>query len=142
MYDEVKAIHLLLAIVASLVTFTISAGERPAGISKQIVNVSALENVSGHNLTAVTIELDPGISVPSHTHAGFVFVYMLEGTVRSQLNHGEAVEYSTGQSWTEPLGTIHSLTHNSGTTDKAKFLALIIAKDGAKLTNFKKVNHR
>jgi len=136
MYDKVKTINLLLPLIASLVTFTVTAGERPAGISRQIVNISTLDNISGHSLTAVMVELDPGVIAPSHTHSGFVFVYVLQGTVRSQLNHGDAIEFSTDQSWTEPPGTTHSLTHNPSTTDKAKFLAVFVAKDGSNLTNF------
>ncbi len=136
MYDNVKVHSYILALVVSLVTLTVTAGERPSGISQQIINTSALKDASGRNLTAVLVKLDPGASVPSHTHAGFVFVYLLEGTVRSQLNHGEIVKYTAGQSWTEPPGTIHSLSHNPSTTDKAKLLAVFVVKDGEKLTNF------
>lgn len=140
MYAKVKAIHWLPVVVSSLVIFTATAGERPAGVSQKIVHGSALENVSGHKLTAVVVELDPGVSVPTHSHAGFVFVYVLEGTVLSQLNHGEIVEFSTGQSWIELPGTIHSRSHNPSTTDPVKLLAVFIAKDGSELTTFE-VNH-
>jgi len=141
MYYKISVNHLLLLVVVCLVSLTLTAGERPAGVSQQIVNVSTLENISGKELTAVTVELDPGVSVPIHSHAGFVFVYVLEGTVRSQLNNGEVVEFSTGQSWTEPPGTIHSLSHNPSTTDKVKLLAVFVANNGSKLTNFKQTNH-
>jgi len=136
MFEKVNTIHLLLAVVATLVTFTVTAGERPAGVSQKIVNVSALEASSGDKFTAVMVELDPGVSVPTHNHAGFVFVYVLAGTIRSQLNNGEVVEFTTGQSWTEPPGTVHSFSHNPSMTNKVKLLAVFIAKDGSKLTNF------
>ena len=136
MYDRVKTTSLLLTLVAGLATFAVAADKPPAGISHQPVNVSALANVPGHNLTAVVVELAPGTTVPSHTHAGFVFAYVLEGTVRSQLNSAAAMEFTAGESWTEPAGTVHSLTHNPSATDRVKLLAVFVAKDGAKLTNF------
>jgi len=65
-----------------------------------------------HNLTAVVVAFEPRVSAPSHTHGGFVFVYVLEGTVRSQLDNGEVQDFKKGDSWIEPPGTIHSETHN------------------------------
>lgn len=134
MNDTVKTRLLLLTLVTSLAAFPVSADERPTGVSIQVAGTAALANVPGHNLTAVIVELAPGITVPSHQHAGFVFVYVLEGTVRSQLNNDPAAEFRTGQSWMEPPGTVHALTHNPSATEKAKILAVFVAKEGAQLT--------
>lgn len=136
MYDKVKTTSVLLTLFAGLATFVVTADEPSAGISRQLAGLSTLANVPGHTLTAVVVELAPGVTAPSHTHAGFVFVYVLEGTVRSQLNSAATVEFTTGESWTEPPGTVHSLTHNPSATDKAKLLAVFVAKDGAELTNY------
>jgi len=136
MHRKVKVVFYFLALVFSLVTSVVIASERPVGVSKKIINISDLENVTGHNLTAITVVLEPDVRVPTHIHAGFVFLYVLEGAVRSQLNHGEVVLFTTGQSWVEPPGTIHSLTHNPSTTEKAKILAVFVAKEDSTLTNF------
>ena len=87
-----------------------------------------------YSLTAVVVQLAPGARVPSHHHAGFVFAYVLSGTVRSQLNDGPAVDYRIGQSWVEPPGTHHSLTANPSEIDTASLLAVFVASSGAKLT--------
>jgi len=136
MDNKLKLIYCIFTVIISLLSFTISADERPLGVHQQIISVSTLENIPGHNLTSVIVELNPGVIVPTHTHSGFVYVYVLEGTVRSQLDQGKTVEFSVGQSWTEPPGMIHSITQNPSTTDKVKFLAVLVTKDGAELTHF------
>ena len=51
-------------------------------VSRQLIASEFLPNVPGHKLTAVTIELKPGVSVPAHRHEGFLFVYVwLRGTL-------------------------------------------------------------
>jgi quercetin dioxygenase-like cupin family protein len=100
------------------------------------VNASPLANLPGNTLTAVTVELAPGALLAPHTHAGFVFAYVLDGTVHSQLDQGETVEYTIGQSWIEPPGTVHALTQNPSTTQTATIFAVFVAEDGAELTHF------
>lgn len=125
-----------MILVTLLIANTSTANGHPVGVDQNIIQISPLEHIAGHNLTAVEVEIAPGKSAPSHIHAGFVFVYVLEGTVRSQLNNSETLEFTKGQTWIEPPGTIHSLTQNPSATDKAKLLAVFIAKKGAKLTEF------
>ena len=134
MYNRITTTRLLL-MFAALASFAVAADDRSTGSTNELVSVSPLANVPGHSLTAVLVELAPGLTVPSHTHAGFVFVYVLEGTARSQLNHGETVEYVAGQSWVEPPGTIHSLALNPSMTETTKLLAVFVAMDGAELTH-------
>ena len=121
--------------VAAFASFTLAAQEHSTGSNNTLISVSQLANVPGHSVTAVEVDLAPGLISPTHTHAGFVFVYVLKGTVRSQLNQGEIVEYVAGQSFVEPVGTVHSLTQNPSTTDTAKLLAIFVAKDDAELTH-------
>ncbi len=97
-----------------------------------------MSNIPEHNLTAVTVQLEPGVTVPTHAHSGFVFVFVLEGTIVSQLNNNEIVEYKAGESWVEPPNTIHSLTKNPSQTAKVKLLAIFVAKEDAKLTIMEK----
>lgn len=128
----------LLLIITSLTSLTTIADERPTGIDSKQISVSALDHIPGYQLAAKTVELAPGASAPSHRHAGFVFVYVLKGTIRSQLNDEITTEFTAGESWVEPSGTVHSLTHNPSITDTAKLLAVFVSKEGALLTDFSK----
>ena len=92
----------------------------------------------GRSLTAVQVNLPPGSKVASHHHAGSVFAYVLEGTVRSQLDDGEVLDYQPGQYWVEPPGTRHTLTENPSETLPARLLAVFIAPTGAQLTTYDK----
>ena len=103
------------------------------GITHQLVTVQKLPNVPGDSLTAVRVDLAPGALSPSHRHPGFVFAYVLSGTVRSKLNDGPAVDYKAGQSWVEPPGTLHTLTQNPSAAEPASLLAVWVAPDGAEL---------
>jgi quercetin dioxygenase-like cupin family protein len=134
MHEQVKIIVLVLLLNSGLLAPAAMRAEPATDVSRQLVGAEALPNVPGHKLTAVTIELGPGISVPSHVHDGFVFVYVLEGSIRSQLDDAEAIDYRSGDSWVEPPGTIHALTQNPSKTDIAKILAIFVAREGAQLT--------
>ena len=92
----------------------------------------------GRSLTAIVVALVPGGKAASHRHAGIVFAYVLEGTVRSQLNGGDVIEYSAGQSWVEPPGTVHTRTEHPSQTMPARHLAVFIAPTGAQLTTVDK----
>ncbi len=93
-----------------------------------------LPNVPGNTLTAVQVVVEPGASMPSHHHAGFVYAYVLSGKIRSQIGGGKARTYKTGQSWTEPPGSKHTLFENASKKKRAKVLAVFVAPDGAQLT--------
>jgi len=109
--------------------------EQPASsVGRTPVASRELPGDPGRSLTAIVVELPPGIKVGSHQHAGTVFAYVVEGSVRSQLNDGEVVEYKTGQSWMEPPGTTHSLTENPSPSAPARLLAVFVAPTGAQLT--------
>ena len=61
------------------------------------------------SLSAVVVALASGAKVGSHHHAGMVFAYVLEGTVRWQLNGGEVIEYRAGRYRVESPGAEHTL---------------------------------
>jgi len=110
--------------------------EKSSEVSEAPVTSRVLPNDPGRTLTAVLVELAPGAKAGSHHHAGIVFAYVLEGTIRSQLNKGEVVEYRAGQYWVESPGAEHTLTQNASQTLPARLLAVFIAPTGAQLTTY------
>lgn len=114
------------------------ARENSSGITLTSVTSQVLPHDSGTTLTAVVVNLAPEAHTASHRHAGIVFVYVLEGTVRSQLNSGEIIEYRAGESWSEAPGTVHSFMENPSHAVPARLLATIIAPSGAQLTTYDK----
>ena len=113
-------------------------GKNSIGMTLTSVTSQVLPDDPGTTLTAVVVNLAPEAKSASHRHAGTVFVYVLEGIVRSQLNSGEIIEYRAGQSWSEAPGTVHSFMENPSQTTPARLLATIIAPTGAQLTTYDK----
>lgn len=114
------------------------AGETADGMTLTPITAELLPDDPEQTLTAVIVNLAPNARSASHRHAGIVFVYVLEGIVRSQLDSGELIEYRAGQSWSEPPGTVHSFMENPSRTLPARLLATIIATTGAQLTTYGK----
>lgn len=138
---RIRIVKMLLAAV--LLSFGGLAGasdtqgcETSCGVTLTPVTSQTLPDDPGRTLTAVVVNLAPDARTASHRHAGIVFVYVLEGAVRSQLNSGEVIEYRAGQSWSEPPGTVHSFMENPSRTAPARLLATIIAPTGAQLTTY------
>ncbi len=125
---------LLFIAVAGWIPSVSLADETRNGVTRHLLAEETLPIIPGHTLTAVTVQLDPGnISAP-HKHNAFVFVYLLEGKVRSQLDSETPVDYTAGESWIEPPGAVHTLTQNLSETETAKMLVVFVSKNGAKLT--------
>ena len=113
---------------------TSEAVEATKPVERNLLLKETMSNLEGHDLTAVTVALAPGVTVPSHRHEGFVFVYVLEGIVQSQLDSAKTEIYREGDSWVEPPGVVHTLTRNASNEHSAKILAVFVAKAGARLT--------
>ena len=124
-----------------LTTFSVPYLVMAEDVFRKFISEDELPHIPGQKVTSVTVELAPGVSVPAHRHEAFVYVYVLEGTVRSQLDDGEVIEYKTGDSWVEPPNVLHSLTQNASENENAKILAVFIAENGAKLTTSGEISH-
>jgi quercetin dioxygenase-like cupin family protein len=94
----------------------------------------AVPNLPGKTLTAISVVFPPGAVSAPHRHGGaFLYAYVLEGAVRSQIE-GQAVHvYKTGESWTEKPGDHHVLTENASSTAPARLLVVFVADTGAPL---------
>lgn len=102
------------------------AAEAPAKVT--VVYDHALPNVPGKSIRGVLVEYAPGGSSPAHLHpkSAFIYVTVLEGAVRSQVNDGPVVTYTAGQNFTELPGDRHSVSANASQTEKARLLAVFV----------------
>lgn len=123
-----------LAVFGVLVNSAPDAQAANSGVSRELLIKEPLPDFPGRVVTALTIEIAPGTLVGPHRHGGLVYVYLLEGRVRSQLNGEASKDYVAGQSWIEPAGILHSKTENLSSTEPAKFLAVIYSKVDATIT--------
>jgi quercetin dioxygenase-like cupin family protein len=93
-----------------------------------------LPNVQGKTFTSAIVSFPPGAHAQPHRHGqAFVYAYVLEGTVRSQVDNKPVGTFRPGQSWVEQPGAHHVLTENISSTEVAKLLVVFVADTGAEL---------
>jgi quercetin dioxygenase-like cupin family protein len=110
------------------------AGEAAAGNKVELVNSYAIPDMPGKRVTVVRVTYGPGGFTPAHRHGGIVTAYITKGQIRSQLNDGPVEIFDVGQSFFEPLGTIHRVSANASNTEWAELIAVFVADEGAQLT--------
>jgi quercetin dioxygenase-like cupin family protein len=93
-----------------------------------------LPHVKGKTFTSMIVYFPPHARAAPHRHgSAFVYAYVLQGTVRSQLAGQPVRTYHQGQNWVEQPGSHHLLTENTSPTKPAKLLVIFISNTGAKL---------
>jgi quercetin dioxygenase-like cupin family protein len=94
----------------------------------------ALPNVKGKTFTSAIVDFPPDARAKPHRHGqAFVYAYVLQGTVRSQLAGKPVTTYHQGENWVEQPGAHHVLTENTSRTERAKLLVVFVSDTGAKL---------
>ncbi|MEU9978857.1 cupin domain-containing protein [Streptomyces sp. NPDC051014] len=110
-----------------------SSSTRPTDHLDLLVQ-QALPNVKGKTFTSAIVDLPPDARAAPHRHGqAFVYAYVLEGTVRSQLADKPVTVYHQGQNWVEEPGAHHLLTENTSRTKAAKLLVVFVSDTGASL---------
>jgi quercetin dioxygenase-like cupin family protein len=93
-----------------------------------------LPNVEGKTFTSAIVTFPPAARAVPHRHGdAFVYAYVLEGAVSSQLEGEDAHVYHQGENWSEPPGAHHLATENTSPTEPAKLLVVFIATTGEQL---------
>ena len=109
----------------------VATGHRPGS---HVLNKDMMPNFPGNSLTSMTIELKAGqVSLP-HRHAGFLFVYVLEGEVNSQLGDGPVTLYKAGESWVETPRILHGVAESASETESAYILVVFVGPDDEPLS--------
>ncbi|WP_188188447.1 cupin domain-containing protein [Nonomuraea sp. SYSU D8015] len=93
-----------------------------------------LPNVRGKTFTSAIAAFPPGSRAVPHRHGNtFVYAYVLEGTLRSQISGEPVRTFRQGEYWVEPPGAHHVLTENISRTKPAKLLVIFISNTGDKI---------
>jgi quercetin dioxygenase-like cupin family protein len=106
---------------------------RPTETLKPLLQ-QALPNVKSKTFTSVIVDFPPNARAMPHRHGqAFVYAYVLDGTVRSQLERKPVTTYHQGENWVEQPGAHHVLTENTSRTKPAKLLVVFVSNTGDKL---------
>lgn len=119
--------------LAALVFLALSAAPDEAAASDAVVAelmARDLIGMPGKEVTLETVEYPPGGKSPPHRHHAQVFVYVLEGSLRMQVQGSPAVTLGPGGTFYESPEDVHSVSENASRTRPAKFLVVMV-KDKA-----------
>lgn len=94
-----------------------------------------ISNIPHKSVRSFIVDYAPGGKSPSHTHdkSAFIFAYVLEGQIRSQIDNGPVETFEAGQSWYENPGAHHRVSENASKTKPAKLLAVFVLNSSAGL---------
>jgi quercetin dioxygenase-like cupin family protein/thiol-disulfide isomerase/thioredoxin len=120
------AIAVLASLAASVVTGAAAASD---AVVAQLITRDLI-GMPGKEVTMETVEYAPGAKSPPHRHHAQVFVYVLEGSVRMQVQGSPAVALGPGGTFYESPDDLHVVSENASQTKPAKFLVMMV-KDKA-----------
>jgi quercetin dioxygenase-like cupin family protein len=119
----------------SICAASVSLSGRP-GTSPTIIGSEPLTADPQKRVTSMEVVFPPNAFSPEHHHEADLYVYVLEGTIRSQLGGQPVMTYTKGESFFEPDGSVHLFAENASTTEPAKILAVFVHREGARLVVF------
>jgi quercetin dioxygenase-like cupin family protein len=90
-----------------------------------------LPELPGKEVSMIIVEHAPGGSSPIHRHHAHGFIYVLEGSVVMQVQGGNQVTLTPGQTFYEGPDDVHVVDRNASSTQPAKFLVVLIKDKGA-----------
>jgi quercetin dioxygenase-like cupin family protein len=92
------------------------------------ISSEALPHIAGKRITTVRVDFPPRGRSPKHHHGGSVSVYVLSGTIRSQLEGGPVGTYTVGDMFSSLPA--HVLAENVSATEAATILAVFVHDEG------------
>lgn len=89
-----------------------------------------LTGIGDKEALMLTVEYLPGGASLPHRHDSHVFVYVLEGSLVTQVAGQSAVTLKSGQTFYENPQDIHTKSANASATEPVKFLVFMIKDKG------------
>jgi quercetin dioxygenase-like cupin family protein len=93
-----------------------------------------LVGVPGKEAVILTVEYVPGGASVPHRHDAQVFLYMLEGSIITQVEGQEPVTLKPGETFYESPSDIHKTAKNASQTEPAKIVVFIVKDKGKPIT--------
>jgi quercetin dioxygenase-like cupin family protein len=84
--------------------------------------------------TMLEVTYPPGVVSAAHQHPGPTFGYVVRGRIRWAINGEPAKVLEAGQSFFEPMGSVHSTSANASDTEPATISVVILSKPGEPLS--------
>ena len=129
-----------LTIAFLTATATTAHSQDPSGTVKPL-SAAPIPNIAGKSLKTAEVSYPPGGKSGPHHHAAsaFIYAFVIEGEIRTQVEGEPAHVYHAGEFWTENPGAHHIVSENASTTSPARLLAVfVVDTTDTTLTTFDK----
>jgi quercetin dioxygenase-like cupin family protein len=130
---------LILIAATGLALMPLTAGARddapPADALVKELMTRDLAGNSGKEILMITVEYLPGGASLPHRHNAQVFVYVLDGEVRMQVQGSPAVTLGPGKTFYEGPEDIHTVSANASRTKSARLLVFMVRDKGTPVSS-------
>src|SRR5690606_30073978 len=98
-----------------------------------------LPEFPGKEAQMLLVEYLPGAVDPIHRNDAHAFVYVLEGTIVMLAKGDEQVTLTSGPTYYEGPANIPIVGRNASSTQRAKFLVVLVKNEGAPILTVEKM---
>ena len=82
----------------------------------------------------IEVNYPPGVVSAAHQHPGPTFGYVVRGRIRWAINGEPAKVLEAGQTFFEPMGSVHSTSANASDTEPATISVVLLSRPGEPLS--------
>ena len=90
--------------------------------------------LEGYDAVVAELNFGPGASAGEHRHPGFVVGYVVEGQMRTAVNHERDQIVPSGGTFFEPSGILHTAFGSANADAPVRILAFMVVPRGSGLT--------
>jgi quercetin dioxygenase-like cupin family protein len=123
-----KMVLCLLLAFSSVLAF--SSAHAQVGTATRLMTKD-LPDVPGKEGMVETVDFAPGEASQPHRHNADLFVYVLEGSIITQVKGGSPQTVHAGEVFYESPTDVHSVSRNASETQPAKLLVFYVKVKGA-----------
>lgn len=105
--------------------------QRPSGERARYKLTGPLE---GFDAVVLELNFRPGVSIPEHRHPGFIAGYVVDGQMRTAINHEADQIVPAGGTFFEPIGALHTAFGAANTDAPTRAVAFMVIPTGSPVT--------
>ena len=108
-----------------------TSGPRRSG---ELVRYPLTGRLEGFDAVLVELNFQPGASTPEHRHPGPILGYVVDGQMRTAINHEADQIVPAGGTFFEPHGALHSSFSSAKADAPVRAVAFLVVPNGSPLT--------
>jgi quercetin dioxygenase-like cupin family protein len=108
-----------------------TSGPRRSG---ELARYALTGRLEGFDAVLVELNFAPGVSVPEHQHTGPILGYVVDGQMRTAINHQSDQIVPAGGTFFEPHGALHTSFSSANPDAPVRAVAFLVVPSGSPLT--------